>query len=615
MALAIALPAPIEAPQRVLLPDPSDQQTATERLNIINPILIYKADAERFGHLLLKDGSRVNGLTRMVEWASESSGVSVPTLYRWLKRWESGHEVGLANLADKMRADKNHSRFFKKYVRAAWLADYLYLDPECKASVTVCHESLLANLDMVEVPAEDAPSYSCVRAYLNSLPRSLTVYAREGRKAYRERMSPYLKRGCTDVYSNQVWIGDHALHDVEVANDCFENVEWGAPIRVRLSAFIDYRSRMVTGATFCWEGSSRSIAACMRRGITKFGPPDHIYVDNGKDYRKAAKGAQRGCCAETPAQPNWAAAELASIEATGFMARLGIAVTHAIPHHPQSKAIERFFGTVHERFDSVWPTYTSGDPFTRPESTEIAMMAHRRLLKAGRVAESKHPLASRFILACLAWLEEYADTPHQGEGLDGQSPRQVFEQNRNPNQKPAPDHATLSLLMAEHETRRVRECAVTVAKHRYTPVDAAGWGAMHEYNEREVIVAYDSADLDAVAALDKDGNFLAWLEAEQLVKFAPWEPETQARIAESMQIRRRLEKGNRQTIELVATTARAMGAQSPLEAMAGRLRLSSGETGADVITQRKPKREAAELPAQPATPAQVARLFLEKVSQ
>jgi len=39
------------------------------------------------------------------------------------------------------------------------------------------------------------------------MPPSLVVYAREGRKAYQERMSPYLTRGFTDVYANAVWLG------------------------------------------------------------------------------------------------------------------------------------------------------------------------------------------------------------------------------------------------------------------------------------------------------------------------------------------------------------------------------------------------------------------------
>ena len=579
-------------------------------------ISTFQNDPARYGAIRLSDGKPVKSYSRMVAYAAELHGISEATLYRWIAAYK---KHGMTALADKPRKDKSQSRWFREHPRAQYLAAYLYL--ECKASITVCHESILRDAALLEIPADDLPSYGTVRRWLDSMPPSLTVYAREGAKIYRERMAPYLKRGITDVYAGAVWIGDHMIHDVECSNDCFDNVEYGAPVRIRLSSFIDYRSRMVMGATWCWEGSSRAIAACLRRGIAKYGPPEHLYQDNGKDYRKVAKGAQRSCAIESSSAsgPAWKQAELDAIAASGFLTKLGIAVTSCLPYHPQSKAIERFHGTLHERFDSVWPTYTTGTPFTRPESTELAMMSHRRLLKAGRVAESKHPLASRFILACLAWMEEYADTPHSGEGMEGQTPRQVFEANRNPEQKPAPDYATLALLMAEHEARQVRECAITLAKHRYVPIDAAGWGALHEQNEREIVVAYDSADLDAVAALDKDGNFLAWLQSEQLVKFAPWEPETQAQIAESMAMRRRLEKGNRETIALVTRAARANGAQSPLEAMATRLQLSDGETGKDIVTQRNPKlsspHDTHELPARPMTPVEVARLCIQELSK
>jgi hypothetical protein len=425
-------------------------------------------------------------------------------------------------------------------------------------------------------------------------------------------MSPYLGRGFTDVYANACWVGDSMVHDVEVSNDCFEDAEWGAPVRVRLTAWLDYRSRMFVGATWCWEGSSSSIAAAARRALLKYGPPEDVYQDNGKDFRKTAKGAQRGYQRNTPLPPvGWQRAELDRIAGTGFWARVGVRVTSCQPFHPQAKCVERSFGTVHQRFDKLWPTYTSGSPFTRPESTEAAMMNHRRLLKAGRVAESKHPKASQFILAALAWLEEYADTVHTGQGMDGGTPRQVFEANRNPAQKPAPDYATLTLLMAEHTKRQVRECAVTVSKHRYVPTDQQGWADLHFLNEREVIVAYDPVDLDNVAVLDPDGNFVAWLERENLVRFAPYDAKTQQQIADSMATRRRLEKGNRECIELVARAARANGAVSPLEAMAKRLQLADGETGTDVVTQRKPKSNEVTLTAPP-TPAQAARAFLEK---
>jgi putative transposase len=576
---------PTPIPVRIPVTD-EHKAEVDERIKAIAPLveLFSVPKGERFPRLM-PDGKRILTWGQLITWCGKQSGHSARTIRRMYTKFT---RFGQGSLPRRQRADKNKSRFFNAHPKAMWLAAYLYLS--CKQSCRVIYEAIVRDAKLIEVHREDLPSYETVRAWLKSMPPCLTVYAREGERAYRERMSPFLKRKFTDVYSNQVWVGDCMIHDMECANDCFENLEWGAPIRLRLDAMLDYRSRLFVGASWCWEGSSRSIAATMRRGIIKYGPPEHWYVDNGKPYKKVAKGARPGYMRPSPQAPeNWREAELNSIETTGFLARLGIATTHCLPFHPQAKSIERAFRTVHERFDKAWPTYTSGSPFTRPESTEEAMMVHRRLFRAGRVKESKYPLASQVILGCLAWMEEYADTPHDGEGMNGETPRQIFEANLNPNQKPTPDFPTLALLMAEREQRLVSECAIRLKNRRYVPLDESGFAIMHEFNEREVQVVYDPADFFNVAAVDSDGNFLAWLEAEEMVRFAPYDKSTQAKIADSMAIRRRLEKGVKETIAVVTRAARATGAVSPLEAMAGRLRLPSGETGVDIITQRVPR--------------------------
>ena len=598
-------------PSRVALTDPEAERQAESRLQIIAPLVNFEACAPGCRMLRLRSGEAVTSFSRMVEFVSENSTprISTSTLYNWLRAYKDG---GRPALADRQRSDKGTSRFFQEHRKAAWLAAYLYLDE--RMSVRVAHEAILRDLPLLEVDPGDAPSYETVRAFLKSMPAALTVYARQGKKAYRERMAAYLRRGYTDVFSNQILVGDHMIHDVECANDLFDNVEWGAPIRIRLSAMIDYRSRMVAGASWAWEGSSRAIAATLRRTIIQHGPPEHIYVDNGKDYKKVARGAMPGYLKESPlAPPQWWRNELDEIAHTGFLARLGIAVTHCIPHHPQSKHVERFFRTLHERFDRCWPTYTSGNPFTRPDATSVAMMDHRRLVKAGRAAESRHPLASVFILGCLAWFEEYNSTPHSGEGMDGGTPLEVFNSCRNPNQRPAPDPAALALLMLDRQARQVRECAVTLNKHRYVPTDAAGWTTLHQWNEREILVAFDASMPETVDALDLDGNFLATLQTEQLVRFAPGDAKTQAQIGESFRIRRGLEKATRETLTTISRVARTNGAQSPLEAMATRLQLNAGETGVDLITQRKPRLRPDKKAHAPASAADLAASFLENL--
>jgi hypothetical protein len=141
--------------------------------------------------------------------------------------------------------------------------------------------------------------------------------------------------------------------------------------------------------------------------------------------------------------------------------------------------------------------------------------------------------------------------------------------------------------MAERQTRQVRECAVTLNKRRYQPADQAGWTTMHERNEREIILAYDPNDWECAAALDLDGCFLAWLQVEELVHFAPGDKRTQQQIADSFKTRRGLEKRTRETLSTISRVARSNGAQSPLEAMASRLQLPGDVDG--IVTQRKPR--------------------------
>lgn len=554
------------------------------RLEIIEPLLDLPnvPHGQKLSQLMPDGATWVTNWGEAVAWCAARYDTSPSTINRIYKKYLEGGEPALL----RKRQERGIAGFFGRYPKAGFLAAYLYLDE--RMSVRVAHEAILRDLQLLQIPPESAPSYETVRAFLNRLPAALSVYARQGRKAYRESMAPFLRRSYVDVYANQCWVGDHMIHDVECANDIFEDAEWGAPIRIRLSAMLDYRSRLVVGASWAWEGSSRAIAATMCRGIRQFGPPEDLYVDNGKDYKKAARGAMPGYLRESGMAPSeWWKAELEDIGRSGFLARLGIAVTHCIPHHPQSKHVERFFRTLHEQFDRCWPTYTSGDPFTRPDATSAAMTDHRRLLRAGRVGESRHPLASRFILACLAWIEKYNSTPHTGEGMGGGSPLEVFNANLNPNQKPVPDPAVLALLLAERQTRQVRECAVTLNKHRYQPVDQAGWITIHEHSEREIIVAYDSNDREFAAALDVDGCFLAWLQVEEFARFAPGNQHTQQQIAESFKTRRGLEKATRQTLSMISRVARSNGARSPLEAMASRLELPGDVTG--IVTQRKPR--------------------------
>jgi putative transposase len=594
---------------RVALPNPAHQQQAEERLAILQPILEYSQDPGRYAALRLRDGRGVSSKTKLIQYQAETSGNCERTIKTWLARYNAG---GFPALADRQRSDKNTSRWFSEHRDAAYVAAYLYL--LCRQSCRVCHETLVREHGMLGIAEEDLPSYETVRAWLKSMPPYLEAYAREGRRAYRERMAPYLSRHYSDVGANEIWVSDHMIHDVEVANDCFPELPWGTPMRLRFTCLLDFHARYVVGYSWCPEGSSRSIGAAIRRAILQHGAPRSFYCDNGKDYLKVARGARPAYLTDPAAIRGWQDTEMAAIEKLGILARLNVTVTHCIVRHPQSKHVERFFRTLHEQFDKrFFQHYTGGAPHLRPDATSAAMEIHRKLFRRGLAQFSTHPPASFFIAACMAWIEEYHHRPHSGEGMNGRSPSEVFAEDRMAaaSQTRAIGRDELAILLTERTTRKVRECAVEFNRCRYTYTDAISRDVLHELNEREVIVAYDSADPDWIALLDEGGHILCWAAPEEKVDFAPGDPATQQRIAESMADRRHMEKATRNLVDEIAREARVTGAVSPVEALVQSAKFP--QIVAPVLTHRVPTPKATPSPeaSAPLTPAQAARLLLE----
>jgi hypothetical protein len=259
------------------------------------------------------------------------------------------------------------------------------------------------------------------------------------------------------------------------------------------------------------------------------------------------------------------------------MQRLGIPVTYCIPFHPQSKHVERYHRTFHDRFDRVFYTYTGGAPHLRPDRTTAALAQHQGLImmrKKGRIdsqdvaAESSLPLASEYIQMFYVWLETwYHATPQRGEGMNGRSPREVFEQDRWKEAKPVtPDQ--LALLLQDRKECKVDSCAVRLNNLRYVPAtdDLRASAVMHERTTGKVIVAYDPCDLYQVSVLDEDGYVLCHLQAETLLRQSG-DAETRQLIAASMQQRHILARATRDSLSQLGRDVRKGGYQSPAEAM------------------------------------------------
>jgi putative transposase len=595
----VAEPLAVQTP-RITLPPDAERQ-ANERLAIIQPLIDYAADPgarSRFTQLRTGDGRAVTTADLLATYLAETHNVSRATLWNWKKSYATG---GFNALARGIRSDKGQSRFFSRYPNAAQLVASIYLKPY--QTVARAYDNLLRDHQLLGVPPCDLPSYETVRSFLEALPKPITVLARKGERAYTERMTPYLQRGYEDVPANHCWVADHCIHDVEVRNDCFEGVPENAPMRLRFSAFIDMRTRKFVGYCFAPEGNSRVITTALRRGIERYGPPELVYCDNGKDYKKVAKGAR-------PVSQEWVEQEYTSLERTGVLQRLGIAVQFCMPYHPQSKLIERAFRTVHQKFDALFPHYTTGNAYLRPDQTTLAMMEHRKLLKMDRGHESPLVPASHFIRMATVWIEQdyNAGHSHSGRGMDGQTPDQVFDALYPVAQRRGADPAVLGQLLWETKKCLVTNTGITLNKRRYVPANPESSGVLHLANRTDVLVCYDPHDPDHAVIADLDGRPIAQVQADILL---PHSAEAGPAIAASMQERRRLRNATVSTVRQIHQNVAMMGHKSDLQILHERALLPAA-VGDSIVHRMTAPRPAITPNASPRYSHDIAAEFLSE---
>jgi transposase InsO family protein len=584
---------PQENPGRILKLSPEQEKLACERYEAIRPLVEFSQAENRakFLALRLKNGRSVKRADDLAIYISETIKVqgkspSPRTLWRWLAQHRTD---GLNGLGRKTREDQGTRSFFAQHPAAAVLVAAEY--HKSNASVARAYHALDRNRELLQISAEELPSYSTVRNYLDSLPEAMKILAREGKDAYATRCAPHLNRAYTDIPANGIWVLDHQTHDVEVRNDCFSAAPMDAPLRLSLTAFMDMRSRKLIGYCWCVNGSSRSIATALRRGVERYGPPLQIYTDNGKDMNKAAKGAKRTRRHEEVEQ----AFDL--MVRSGCIAQLGITVQQAIAYGHQAKGmIERGFGTVHSGLDAIMPHYTTGNAYTRPDQTVIAGAEHRKLMKRGLGSVSSLMPASQFIKLAETWIEQdyNAQHSHRGRGMCGHTPNEVFDAGYPPDQRRTADPDVLALLLHERRTVYVRRTGVTLDNRRYIPLQSSteSWVAIHSANESNITVAYDPLDPDHIIALDARGRRMAELVIERLAEHpiaalgdgADSHAENDAQIRDMMRTRARLESATAGTIKAVHRAVALAGFKSDLEHLQDRAGLSVPVE--DLITQK-----------------------------
>ena len=459
--------------------------------------------------------------------------LSVDMLY---SRWKAIREDDLDGLVNKRGKNRKGKSTITEPMRQAFL--YYYLD-QSQHPIKKCYEymKLWAQQEAPYLVA-DIPSYTTFyRMVQNDIPEPIKVLGREGEKAFDDRCAPYIQRIYSEMASNEWWIADNHTFDVITQGDN------GQRHRLCLTAFFDARSGIFTGCYVTLNPSSQATLIALRKGILKYGIPENIYVDNGREFltfdigglghrkKKPKDGQER-------------------FEPPPVFERLGIKMTNALVRNAKAKIIERRFRDVKDHLSRLFDTYTGGNVLEKPERL-------KGVLKNGEI-----PLDSTFTEAVEELLDWYFNQqPYGGEVIaDRGKPRQqVYNENLYTKRVAGAEDLSLMLM------RSARPQKVT---RRGVHLDIAGQ-RLDYWNDdmlmnllgKQVYFRYDPDDLSEVRVYDLEDRYIMTVPVDNTAVLTYGA--SREDVKEAMGKVRRMERLTREALKVSAYPA--FGKRTALE--------------------------------------------------
>ena len=265
-------------------------EMAAERFNLIAP--------------LVGDGLDKGRRYDLMREITERSGISARTLRRYLSAWKEG---GFEKLKPKQgweRSDSSLGDSFSYVVDAA--IELRRESPSRSVADIIKILELEGAISAGKIARSTLQRHLAARGYAST---QMRMYINKGSAARRFQKE----------HRNQLWMSD-------IKYGPFVPVENSRKKQIYLVVWIDDAVRYIVSARFYLDQTVNAIEDSLYRAVQKYGIPEKIFVDNGKQFR--SKWLSQAC------------------------AKLGIRLLTSRPYHPEGKGlIERFNRTV-EKFIS-----------------------------------------------------------------------------------------------------------------------------------------------------------------------------------------------------------------------------------------------------------------------
>lgn len=454
------------------------RQEALQRLGILQNFKKFAAEFVRNGGLQ-SDAFEV--------YASQHN-----TSKRSLERWNARYrEQGLIGLVDMRGGGKFISQMLSPEAFEVFKSMYL---TQQQLSIKTCWQNILF-INRSEEKDWQVPELHFMYRYVkNYIPLPVQILHREGLAAYEAKCAPYIQTDPDSVAPGQIWVGDHSQLNCWIRHR-------GKWIRPWVTAWLDMRSRCIVGFHLSASPNQTTILLAMKRAIEKYGPPDSVKIDNGKDYDSE--------CWTGTTKARRRALKAGYIDkkmVAGIYAMMGVGISFSIKYHPQSKRIERWFDTIDCQFTKTLPTYCGKDTERKPDYLND-------LLKSEKQIHQAHSLES-FTVLVGKYIEVYNNSAHTGSGMEGKSPAQVLA-GRSSRRVMAEGVSDLLL--------RVRSGELTVSKNgvRFHGIWYGQFNTdLLMLQGKKVRLSYDPDDLRTVYVYDATTlKLLTIAEQNQLIRY------------------------------------------------------------------------------------------------
>lgn len=416
-------------------------------------------------------------LQRLVPVANAKAGsdgkrtLSRRSIYRWMKESEQGFTALAPRISEGMKLP----------VWAPALLT-LYQNPQ-KPSLKKC----LDDLPGVLQAGIQTPSYWAAQRFVEKMSK---LDLQRGRMGPRELKSvrAYVKRDTSEMWPGDAYTADGHTFDAEVAHP-----RHGRPFRPEITSVLDIATRKQVGWSIDLAESTWAVLDALRNAVENGGIPAIFYVDNGSGYKNALMGD----------------------EATGFMARLSITISHSLPYNSQARGIiERSHQSIWVRGAKELATYM-GAPMDR-EAKQSAFKITRADVKKSGTSNLLMPW-SEFTAWCKAQVDSYNNRPHRGlpkiQDAEGkrrhQTPNEAWEAAINEGWKPEVVEADESAdLFRPYQEVTTRRALVQLFSNSYFHRD------LEHYHGEKVRVGYDIHDANHVWVRDREGRLICVAEFE-----------------------------------------------------------------------------------------------------